>query len=137
MFGQSSDSSKDSGGLLSYLSGSGEQEPITFETTKILPFSQKNFYDVVRNVNDYQNFVQYMTKSEIFENTHKRSVKNGVKKGKFDAETTIGFQVVSFAYISKVTYKEPYYVLSVSGKQAEGSVSSKIFSELYSLWEIE
>ena len=92
---------------------------------------------MVRNVNDYQNFVQYMTKSEIFENTHKRSVKNGVKKGKFDAETTIGFQVVSFAYISKVTYKEPYYVLSVSGKQAEGSVSSKIFSELYSLWEIE
>ena len=70
-----------------------------------------------------------MTRSTILEKSH--------KNGKFDAETQIGFSAVNFSYISKVTYKEPSYVLSVSGQQAEGSVSSKIFSELYSLWEIE
>ena len=70
-----------------------------------------------------------MSKSIILKGTQ--------QDGKFDAETTIGFSAVNFSYISKVSYKEPSYVLSMSGEQAEGSVSSKIFSELYSLWEIE
>ena len=86
-----------------------------------------NFYSVIRDVADYQNFVPYMTKSIILEQ----------KENKFDAETTIGFSSVNFSYISKVSFREPSYVLSVSGQQAPGSVSSKIFSELYSLWEIE
>ena len=62
---------------------------------------------MVANVSDYYNFVPYMTKSEVFEETHKISTKKGKKKGKFEAETEIGFNAVSFAYVSKVTCVEP------------------------------
>lgn len=58
-------------------------------------------------------------------------MKNGVRQGKFDAETQIGFNAVNFSYVSKVSYKEPSYVLSVSSKE------TSIFTELYSLWEIQ
>ena len=68
-----------------------------------------------------------MTKSVVIPG----SLQTKGKQGKFDAETTIGFQAVNFSYISKVTYKEPYYVLSVSTSE------SSIFKELYSTWEIE
>ena len=56
---------------------------------------------------------------------------DGYNQCKFDAETSIGFQAVNFSYISKVTYKEPFYILSVSTSE------SSIFKELYSTWEIE
>ena len=87
LFGSQNDSkdAKESQGMFSFLTG--EQEPIVYETTKELPYSQQNFYEVIRNVNDYQNFVPYMTRSEIFEKTHKKYMKNGVHQGKFDAET--------------------------------------------------
>ena len=48
-----------------------------------------------------------MTKSEVFEDTHKITTKKGKKSGKFEAETQIGFHAVNFAYVSKVTYVEP------------------------------
>lgn len=58
-----------------------------------------------------------MTDSKVFQKTHQTKMRNGVKHGKFDAETTIGFQgLVNFSYISKVTYKEPSYIFTVSGK---------------------
>lgn len=39
----------------------------------------------------YQDFVPFMTSSEVREDTHVIKKKNGVVHGKFDAETTIGF----------------------------------------------
>lgn len=36
-------------------------EPIKYETSKILPYSQENFFEVVRNVDDYQNFIPWIS----------------------------------------------------------------------------
>lgn len=82
-----------------------------------MPYSQKNFYRVICEVDDYDQFVPYMTNSYIIKDTVKKQVKNGIAYGKFDAETTIGFQsLVNFAYISKVSYKEHEYIITRSGK---------------------
>ena len=108
-----------------------------YETTHILPFKQEHFYSVAVDVNNYHKFVPYMSDTKVFQKTHKTKMRNGVKHGKFDAETTIGFKgLVNFSYISKITYKEPSYIFTVNGDHADGSVSSMIFKELYSTWEI-
>ena len=58
----------------------------------------------------------FMTKSQVLAGTHSQKKLNGIRQGRFDAETTIGFKgLVDFAYISRVSYKEPFYVLSVAG----------------------
>lgn len=51
----------------------------------------------------------------------------GIKSGKFDAETKMGFSALSFGYISHVSYEEPYSVLSES-------YNSRIFEGLHSQW---
>ena len=52
--------------------GLGEQEPIKYEITKVLPYSQKNFYSVICDVDDYDKFVPYMTNSYIMKDTIKK-----------------------------------------------------------------
>ena len=95
-------------------------EPIVYETKMTLPYSQAHFYNVVSDVEQYSQFVPYMTKSSVFNR----------KAGQFSATTHIGYSSVEFEYESKVTYKEPSMVLSQS------TSDSKVFSELYSLWRI-
>ena len=137
LFQLSQRSFSDSNNNTGWFSNFTKNEPIVYETNQILPFRQDHFYSVAIDVDRYHLFVPYMTSSRILQNTHKTKIRNGVKHGKFDAETAIGFKgLVNFSYISTTTYKEPSYIFTVSGKQADGSISSMIFDELYSTWEI-
>lgn len=79
--------------------------PISFKTTQRLPVSQKLFFKVAKDVDEYSKFVPWITYSHVFPNTIKESSstkKEGLnspvetKMGSFDAETRIGFSSVNF-----------------------------------------
>jgi ribosome-associated toxin RatA of RatAB toxin-antitoxin module len=96
-----------------------------------MPFSQKQFYHVVRSVNDYYRFVPYMTRSDIDKETHQFN--KATKKGSFLATTSIGFDMITFDYTSKVSYKQPCQVVSESNQEIS---RNRMFNELYSQWDI-
>ena len=50
--------------------------------------------------------------------------------GSFDGEVKIGFTSLSFAYVSRVTFKRPYQITSEAS-------NSRIFDRLYSHWQIK
>jgi len=64
----------------------------------------------------------------VLPETISESFENGVKKGRFDAKTKIGFGQVSFEYLSHVTYKTPNTVTS----QVERN--HPVFSGMTSVW---
>lgn len=49
----------------------GTNEPIEYKTKQVIPYKQEHFYKVAIDVNNYRNFVPYMTSSRILEETHK------------------------------------------------------------------
>ena len=54
----------------------------------------------------------------------------GSKRGRFEAETKIGFQMLSFSYISHVSYETPNFIISES-------YENRIFEGLHSHWQIK
>ena len=109
---------------------------------KKLPFNAHTFYSVVADVNAYAQFLQMMSSSKIDDSTRKErhNLKNDRIEGGFDANTTIGFNLVSFTYLSQVSYSTPamlfpdlmhrYRVTSVSP-------TATIFEKLESEWIIK
>ena len=85
---------------------------------------------MIKNVGDYHNFVPYMPKSTVFTDSIQEKEENGIKRGKFEANTEIGFSVVNMSYVSKVSYEEPNWVLSES-------YNNDVFQTLKSLWEFK
>lgn len=67
---------------------------------------------MVLDVDSYDQFIPWITRSYVLPETISESFENGVKKGRFDAMTKIGFGQVSFEYLSHVTYKTPNTVTS-------------------------
>jgi len=108
----------------------GKQEPISYKTTKVLPLNQQLLFNVVVDVNEYDQFIPWINESKVHPDTRVENFENGVRMGRFDAETKIGFSSLSFAYMSRVTFEEPYSVLSLAE-------DSRIFQGLYSHWKIE
>ena len=104
-------------------------EPIKYETSKVLPFAQEKFFEVVKNVDDYEKFIPWITRSKIHPHTVQENFEAGVRRGRFEAETKIGFSSVNFAYKSHVTYETPYSLLSIAE-------DTRIFQGLHSHWEI-
>jgi hypothetical protein len=43
--------------------GKFKQEPIKFKTSKVLPYSQENFFKVVKDVQDYEKFIPWINSS--------------------------------------------------------------------------
>ena len=109
--------------------GKFKQEPIKFKTSKVLPYSQENFFKVVKDVQDYDKFIPWINSSKIIQDSIAVEEK-GSKTGKFDGEVKIGFSQLSFAYISRVSYQYPNWILSEAD-------NSRIFEGLYSKWEIK
>lgn len=82
-----------------------------------MPHSQEDFYQVIRDVDKYQEFMPFMTNSQVIAGTESEKKLNGIQQGRFNANTTIGFRgLVDFTYMSKVSWKEPFYVLSIAGE---------------------
>ena len=89
-----------------------------------------------------------MPNSKILHGTRERSEQLGKYKknriGKFDATTTIGFNAVSFDYISKVEYNHPVvpinfneHVKSLGWRVTSVADSSRIFNSMKSEWKIK
>jgi coenzyme Q-binding protein COQ10 len=93
----------------------------------VVPYAHEAFFDVINDVESYQQFIPWITESRVLPET---LVKKGAStSGRFDAEVKIGFTSLSFSYISKVSYEENKWVLSEARK-------SRIFDGLYSHWDL-
>ena len=71
--------------------GAFKQEPIKFSTSKVLPYSQENFFRVVKDVQDYDKFIPWVTQSRLLANTLEDRPDGEAKRGRFDGEVKIGF----------------------------------------------
>ena len=61
--------------------GSAKQ-PITFKTSKILPFSQAQFFRVVHDVDEYQEFIPWINQSRVIP----ESLRGTKEAGSFEGE---------------------------------------------------
>ena len=68
-----------------------KQEPIKFSTSKVVPYSQENFFRVVKDVQDYDKFIPWINQSRLLANTIEDRFEGGSKRGRFDGEVKIGF----------------------------------------------
>ena len=96
----------------------------------MLPYSQENFFRVVKDVEDYDKFIPWINESRLMPESITERYENGHKRGMFDGEVKIGFSQLTFGYVSHVSYEYPNWILS----EAE---NSRIFEGLYSRWEIK
>ncbi|CAO3566008.1 unnamed protein product [Mortierella alpina] len=114
-----------------------------YQDRTLLKYSQREFYDLVANVDDYHKFLPWCTYSKM-----SVPVPSGVKhkgdqlhqalgsaSGANHGETTtrhgelgIGFNSLQERYVSTVTCQEPWMVRAVS-------YDSKLFKELSTTWK--
>lgn len=108
-----------------------------YKDRKLLKYSQQEFYDLVANVDDYQNFLPWCTYSKMSDplpspsaSRSKPSSKDG-SEGEITVrhgELGIGFNSFQERYVSKVTCQAPWTVTAVS-------YDSKLFKELSTTWK--
>ena len=101
---------------------------------------------MVQDVDEYKDFINFMPQSKVDEKTRNEHLGRYKKNmhGRFDATTTIGFNAVSFDYLSKVKYHHPVLPVNFGvdpenlawrvHSQAEGS---NIFNSMTSEWIIK
>ncbi|KAF8605532.1 hypothetical protein BDV93DRAFT_438760 [Ceratobasidium sp. AG-I] len=102
----------------------------TFHTRKILPYTQRQLYNLVADVNSYHNFLPFCTGSRVL---------TPVPAGGFDvnepydveAELSVGFMGMTEAYTSMVSFR-PYEQV-----QAIASASTPLFKKLETTWRFQ
>ncbi|KAI8603904.1 hypothetical protein EDD21DRAFT_333932 [Dissophora ornata] len=92
-----------------------------YKDRTLIKYSQQEFYDVVANVDDYQEFLPWCTYSKMSE-----PLPAGSGPGQ-SYELGIGFNSLQERYVSNVTCQEPWTVRAVS-------YDSKLFKELSTTW---
>ena len=99
-----------------------------------LPFSQKQFQEVARDVPNYHKFVPYCNFSNVLTPKNKiilyKDTDPTNEKGKFLAELNIGLKFLNFGYSSWVDYEKGIVQISKY-------TPDPIFSELEAIWRIE
>lgn len=110
-----------------------------YKDRKLLKYSQQEFYDLVANVDDYQNFLPWCTYSKMSDplpspasaTSGSKCNKDGSEVGDITVrhgELGIGFNSFQERYVSKVTCQAPWTVTAVS-------YDSKLFKELSTSWK--
>ena len=64
-----------------------------FQNTKVLPYTDKELYNIIINVKSYPEFLPWCKESEII---------NKIDENNFDAVLTIGYKALDESYTSKV-----------------------------------
>ncbi|KAF9782204.1 dehydrase and lipid transport-domain-containing protein [Thelephora terrestris] len=103
----------------------------TYNTQKVLPYSRQQLYGVVADVDSYNKFVPFCTRSKVLS---QREPLQGLKIPdgfSMDAELTIGFLSFTESYVSKVTCS-PY-----DSVKAVASSSTPLFKSLETTWKFE
>ena len=112
---------------------------------KRLTHNAHRFFRVVQDVDSYKKFIDFMPESRVHKETKvsKTGQYGKNKNGRFDATTTIGFNAVSFDYVSKVTYSHPVVPVNfknpknLSWRVTSLADSSRIFDSMNSEWVIQ
>ncbi|KAF8822694.1 polyketide cyclase/dehydrase [Cardiosporidium cionae] len=97
-------------------------KPFEHQQRRIVPYSPEKYFNVVLDVEKYQNFIPWCQES---------SVQNAPWNGNpcsFSAEVVIGFKLFKERYTSIVTYNRPHWI-QVS------AIDSSIFSKLINEWK--
>jgi ribosome-associated toxin RatA of RatAB toxin-antitoxin module len=98
-----------------------------------MPYSALRFFNVVKDVDSYSEFLNWMLSSAVLQQTKDEVQTGKTIQGSFDAETQIGFNFVSFTYLSKVSYSRPTNLKSPDTWQITSvSPTSTIFKNLVS-----
>lgn len=92
----------------------------TFENTKILPFTDKQLYDIVIDVESYPEFLPWCKKTKII---------NKIDNNNFDATLTIGYKALDENYTSRV---QGVYLKKIQSNAIKGP-----FKYLESIWEFK
>ena len=92
----------------------------SFENTKILPFSDKQLYEIIINVESYPTFLPWCKDSEII---------NKIDDNNFDAILTIGYKALDEDYTSRV---KGIYLKQIQSKAIAGP-----FKQLNSIWSFK
>lgn len=79
-----------------------------YKESKVLPYAQRDLYNLVANVNEYKHFVPYCTHSRILT----KGPIDLQKSGAVEAELGVGFQGFEERYNSIVTL-DPYKSVTV------------------------
>ena len=76
----------------------------------------------MQDVDEYQEFLTFMPRSKVDPSTRSEHLGRYKRNmhGKFEATTTIGFNAVSFDYLSKVKYNHPALPVNFGG-ETEGA----------------
>ena len=92
----------------------------SFENTKILPFSDKQLYEIIINVESYPIFLPWCKDSEII---------NKIDDNNFDAILTIGYKALDEDYTSRVK--------GIYLKQIQSNAIAGPFKHLNSIWSFK
>jgi len=120
--------------LPSFGNGGGQDDhEQKFHERKIVPYSQKQLYELVADVDSYRHFVPYCTSSRVHNSrVLKPSATPDTPPVTFkEAELTVGFLAFKESYVSEVTCT-PY--LSV---EAVASTSTPLFKKLVTVWRFQ
>ncbi|KAJ3571429.1 hypothetical protein NP233_g3764 [Leucocoprinus birnbaumii] len=125
----------------------GQPDTQKYHERKILPYSQRQLYDVVSDVASYPRFIPFCTGSRILRSLAPKPGFPG--KLTMDAELTVGFLSFEESYVSKVTCvpdesveASPFptvssTILTSIDPQAVASSSTPLFKTLATIWRFQ
>ncbi|KZS91299.1 hypothetical protein SISNIDRAFT_456918 [Sistotremastrum niveocremeum HHB9708] len=101
--------------------------PKTYHERKILPYTRKQLYAIVEDIESYHNYVPFCTESRITSPPTPSSKGNG--QTELEAELKVGFMSISEDYTSRVTCT-PF-------ESVEARAVSSIFKTLDTTWRFQ
>ncbi|KAL5527874.1 hypothetical protein ACEPAG_6675 [Sanghuangporus baumii] len=112
-------------------SGSGAKgREQRYSKRKILPYSQKQLYKIIADVDNYQHFLPYCTESKVL-TKWRVNADPDQKVVKQDARLTVGFLAFKESYVSEVTCR-PYHSV-----EAVASSGTPLFRKLVTTWRFQ
>ncbi|KAG8903073.1 hypothetical protein FRB99_003779 [Tulasnella sp. 403] len=108
--------------------GSGNDVPHSYHERKIMPYSQRELYRLVSDVDSYHRFLPFCKRSRVLSSLPSGSDTN-VSPYTVDAELTVGFLAFEESYVSKVTCT-PF-------EKVEAIGSSNLFKTLTTTWRFQ
>ena len=92
-----------------------------FKDNQVLPFTPKQLYDMVLDIEKYPDFLPWCSRSEIIDRLD--------EDGKLYASVSAGYALYSESYLSKVTFQD--------SKKIEATYIEGPFKNLHTLWQFE
>ncbi|KAG8965578.1 hypothetical protein FRC03_000386 [Tulasnella sp. 419] len=108
--------------------GSGAQDTQSYHERKILPYTQKQLFDVVSDVSSYHRFLPFCKRSRVLTPLPPNTSRYA-KPYSVDAELTIGFLALEESWVSTVTCT-PF-------EMVQARSSSALFNSLTTTWRLQ